>query len=708
MERGTMMEKGGSTKRPLRRESPVPPPPPESAVSKSFSKPPDYVPPAPRIDVTGQTFLADSSLKEIDVAEQPVESDVERKRTSRPGSTPENAPPPETAREQEPKGPIFEAASNVAGKRGKAGLDVNPDTGTFIFVAGENAEPTAVEGIIDSALERMKESSGQQERAVSMAHGETSRDRASSIDTRLMSAASRGALDAVVRENAHKLARGDKASAIEVPPFVVGQVFNEEITAQEFYGDTRNTEDVIGTLVDKGTRGLEEQERASTQAVEDAKTKYDAIRAEVKNWLGGDPLIKWPTKSDLDDDESLSPEQKGYIGKVYNAQEALTAVGPTHKQLMNNMEIAKILARKLEETRQARLTQTDEQFEETYRELKNDPELAKLATENLPILLKRLREDIPLTTETAKDFAAPDLSPEAADAVKGSADKLNAFFKKIREPKTDTEKNAAAQAALTFLNSPSVQRLMDSPAERLALFQQLSYPPDANMELLLRSVEKATPKDPEKAQRLIEPSLSETEGKIADDLTYEMKRVAENPMALLKDPRFTSMSREGRFVVVQRLKNLSIVKPNQATELLQARRLMLRGKPGEALTVLKVGRDGKVTKIETGAKAGKSSEDLEVNQEDKEAQRVLSTTKRTVSQQANAAVDIGVQVGDQIIVIPSSAEEFVMGQQERVGTEGIEKILAELKGDPNRSAKANSERIKNTTERPHLVLRIPT
>lgn len=702
-----MTEKGGSTKRPLRRESPVPPVPPERAVPK------DYVPPPPpRIDVTGQTYLADSSLKEIDVAEQPAESDVERKRTSRPGAKPEIAPTaPETVREQEPKGPVFEAASNVAGKRGKAGLDVNPDSGTFIFVAGENAEPTAVEGIVDSALERLKESSGPEQKAVSLAHGETSRARASSIDTRLMSAASRGALDAVVRENAHKLARGDKASAIEVPPFVVGQVFNEEITPQEFYGDDKSKAElkaVIGELVNKGTRGLEEQERASTQNVEDAKTKYDAIRAEVKNWLGGDPLIKWPTKSDLDGDESLNPEQRAYISKVYEAQEALTAVGPEHQQLMNNMEVAKILARKLEETRQARLTQTDEQFEETYRELKNDPELAKLATETLPILLERLKVEIMLTPETAKNFSAPELSPEAAAAVKGSAEKLNSFFKKIRDPKTATERNAATQAAMTFLNSPSVQRLLESPAERLALYQALSYPPETNLELLLRSFESAAPKDPEKADRLIEPSLSEGESKTADDLTYEMKRAEENPMALLKDPRFTGLSREGRFVVVQRLKNLGVIESKQATELLQARRLMLRGKPGEALTVLKVGRDGKVTKVDTGAKAGKTSEDLEVNQEDKEAQRILSTTKRTVSQQANAAVDIGVQAGDQIVIVPSSAEEFVLGQQERVGTEGIEKILAELKGDPNRSAKTNSERLKNTSERPHLVLRIPT
>lgn len=682
--------------------------PERTQAAKVFKKPSADVPP-PKIDVKGHTFLAEDSLKlDINIA-APEKQSSEEKLTVRPGSKNEIAPAqPEEAREQEPKGPVFEFGTNVPGKRGKAGVDVNADTGTFIFVAGENADPTAVEGIIDSAMERLGEGAGQQQEAVGMAHGERSRDRASSIDTQLMSAASRGALDAVVRENAHKLARGDKASAIEVPPFVVGQVFNEEIAAKEFYGNIPQTEDAIGTMVDKGTKGLEEQKRVSTQAVEDAKNRYDTVRTQVQEWLGGDPLIKWPKKSDLDEDQSLNPEQRAIISKVFDAQEALTAIGPEHAQLMNNLEVAKILARKLEETRQRRLTETDEEFEQTYRALKNDPELAALATENLPVLLKRLKQEITLTPETAKNFGVPELSPEAAAAVKDSAEKLNAFFKKIREPKTQIEKNAAAQAAMTYLNSPPVQRLMDSPAERLALYQQLSNPADGNVELRLRDFVSAVPKDPEKADRLAEPSLSEAESKTADDLTYEMKRHAENPMALIKDPRFTSMSREGRFVVVERLKNLGVVKPKQATELLQARRLMLRGKPGEALTVLKVGRDGKVTKVETGAKAGSSSEDLDINQEDKEAQRVLSTTKRTVSQQANAAVDIGVQAGDQIVIIPSSAEDFVMGQQERVGTEGIEKILAELRGDPNRSAKTNSERIKNTTERPHLVLRIPT
>lgn len=681
--------------------------PERTQAAKVFKKPSADVPP-PKIDVKGHTFLADDSLRlDINVA-APEQKFGEEERTSRPGSKNEIAPAqPEEAREQRPKGPVFEAASNVSGKRGKAGVDVNPDTGTFIFIAGENAEPTAVEGIVDSALERLEETAGQQQKAVSLAHGETSRARASSVDTRLMSAVERGALDAVVRENAHLLARGDTKTAIEVPPFVVGQVFNEEITSQEFYGDVRQTEDAIGTMVDKGTQGLKEQERASTQAVEDAKNRYDAVRTQVKEWLGGDPLIKWQTKSALDEDDSLNPEQRAIISKVFEAQEALTAIGPEHAKLMNNMEVAKVLARKLEETRQHRLTETDEEFEQTYRALKNDPELAALATENLPVLLKRLKQEITLTPETAKNFDVPELSPEAAAAVKDSAEKLNAFFKKIREPKTPIEKNAAAQAAMTYLNSPPVQRLMDSPAERLALYQQLSSPADGNIELLLRNFETAVPKDPEKANRLAEPSLSEAENKTADDITYEMKRAAENPMQLLKDQRFTSLSREGRFVVVERLKNLGIVKPKEATDLLQARRLMMRGKPGEALTVFKVGRDGKVTKVDTSTQVGRSSEDLAVGQEDAETKHLLSSTKRTVNKQANIAIDIGVQVGDQIVVIPSSADEFVMGQQEKVGTERIEQILAELKGDPNRSAQTNSRRLSDSTERPHLVLRIP-
>lgn len=706
MERGTQIERGGSPKRPLRKK--IPSPPSEHAAVKVFLKPPDDAPPMPPVDVQGQTFLADVSLKEIDVAE-PSADDAEKTGAWRRTSGSEIAPTePDTAREQEPAAPVFEIGTNVPGKRGTAGVDVNAETGTFVFVAGERAEPAAVEGIIDSALERLEEGTTEGQQAVRLVSGETSRARASSIDTRLLSSVTRGALDAVVRENAHKVARGDTSSAIEVPPFVVGQVFNEEITAQEFYGDKRETEDVIGKLVDQGAQGLEKQERDSTKAVEDAKTASDAVRAEVKAWLGRDPLVSWPKKSALEQDASLSPEQRAYIGRVYEAERGLTAIGMEHSQLMNNLEVAKILARKIEAMRQHRLTETDEQFDETFRALMNDPELASLATENLPILLQRLKQEVTLTPETAKRFAAPKISSEAAAAVKDSADKLNALFKKIRQPKTALEKNSATQAALTFLNSPSVQRLMDAPAERLALYQQLSNPPEANLELLLRSFASAVPKDAEKAERLLEPSLPEAEGRIADDLTYEMKRASENPSSLLKDPRFTGLSRQGRFVVVRRLQQAGVVEPKLATELLQARRLMIRGKAGEFLTVFTVGRDGTVRKLTTGAAAGRASENLDVVQADKETRRVLSTTKRTVHQQADAAVDIGVQAGDHVVIIPSSAEEYVMGQNERVGTEPIEKILAEIKGDPNRSAKSSSKRIADVTERPHLVLRIPT
>lgn len=699
-----MIEKGGSSKKPL-RESPLPPPP-EGPASKVFSKPAEYAPP-PRIDVTGQTFLADTSLTEIDVPPPPEAAPETR--TVRPGAKKEQVPQaPETAREQEPRGPVFEAASNVPGKRGEAGVAVNPDTGTFVFVAGDKADPSAVEGIIDSALSRLEEGAAQDTQATASSWGETTRTRASAIDTRLLSAATRGALDAVVRENAHKLARGDNASAIEVPPFVVGQIFNEEITSKEFFGDQRSTEDTIGKLVDMGTRGLEEHERASTQAVQDALTRMESARAQVKDWLKADPLAKWPTRSDLASDESITAEQRAYIAQVFDTQDALSAIGPTHKQLENNIEIAKILARKVEEMRQRRLSETDEQFEESYRALKNDPELAKLATENLPILLKRLEQDIVLTPETAKTFAAPELTPEQQTQVKEAADKLNALFKKTRDPKTETERQAAAQAAMTYFNSPSVQRLMASPAERLALYQSLSNPNEGTLDIFLRHDVKAVPKDPERAARLKEPALSVEESRTVDDVTYDMKRTGEDPMQLLKDPRFTGLSRAGRFSVVERLKNLQIVEPDQGAALLKAQRMILRGKPGEALTVFTVGRDGVVKKIDTGARSGARGEKVNVTERDPETDRITSSVHREIREQSNAAVDIGVQVGDQIVVVPTTSEEYVMGQLERAGTEGVEKVLAEMKGDFNRSAKANSKRLSDTTGRPHLVLRIPT
>lgn len=692
-----MRERGSSAQQPLRREFPPLPPPAEGRAVKSFPKPKESVPP-PRIDVTGDTFLADASL----VPEAPA-SEAEKKRTEGRGSKQEIAPTePEATREQERKGPIFEAASNVPGKRGPAGVAVNPETGTFIFVAGDNAEPNTVEGVIDSALERLEEGAPQQD-ARSYAHGEVTRARASEIETRLMSAAARGAEDTAVREHAHKLARGDKTSNIDVPPFVVGQIFNEEITPMEFYG-SRDAEEQIGTLVNKGTAGLDEMERESAKKFSDAQEKYRTVHAEVKQWLGGDPLARWPTKTDLEADTSLNQDQRDIIAAVFEAQDAYSGVAPEHAQLANNLEVAKILTRKLEETRQRRLTETDEEFEETYRELKNDPELAKLAAENLPVLLKRLRESVVLSPETSGQHAVPELNPAAKEHVEEAAKILNGLFDDFRAAKDDAARDRVLNNINIARGSDRLKQLMGDPKSKLALYQKIGkkFPAsDRTLEVMFRSESKAVSGDPEKAERLVEPALNEEESKTANDLTYEMKRAMENPMSLLKEPRFTSLSREGRFVVVSRLKNLGVVKPEQATELLQARRLMLRGKPGEALTVFKVGRDGSVTKVDTGARAGTSSEEFDIGKSG------LETTKRKVSQRANAAVDIGVKVGDQIVIVPSSSEEYVMGQLERAGTERIEQVLAELKGDPNRSAKVNSDRLKNTTKRPHLVLRIP-
>ncbi len=738
MERGTRIERPHGASKPdlppplmAEKKRKLPPPIPEGA-----RKAP---PPPPRkkgVDVLSKTHLAPDVLAKTHLApesaraeaEPEIDVEVEIEKGTVPPPARERGTAAREAKETKLKGPIFEAASNVPSKRGTAGVAVNPDTGTFIFAAGEQAEPTVVEGIIDTALERLGEGAEKKQKAVSMVHGETSRDRASSIDTRLMSAATRGALDAVVRENAHMLARGDKTSTVEVPPFVVGQVFNEEITPQEFYGDTRATEDAIGALVDKGTRGLAEQELASVQAVQDAETRLKAVRSQVREWLGEDPLGRWPTKSALEGDSSVNPEQRAYIAKVYEAEDALAAIGPTHKQLENNIQIAKILARKIEETRRRRLTETDEEFEDTYRALKDDPELAQLATENLPILLKRLKAPISLSPETARQHAAPELDAATKEHVDEAAVILNGLFADYRAAKDDAGEARALQNVDIALRSDRMQQVMRNPKARLALYQAVAekFPAsDRTLEILFRIDAKAIPlpklmdlqnetmSDEEKkeeeskareiTERLIEPALSPEEKSVVDDITYEMRRASENPMQLLKDARFTSLSREGRFVVVERLKNLGVVKPEQTTDLLQARRLMLRGKPGEALTVFKVGRDGKVTKIATAARKEKSSEELSVGQQDAETKQILSTTKRKIEQQADVAVDIGVQVGDQIVVVPSSAEEIVMGQPERTGTEGIEKMLAELKDDPNRSAKTNSDRIG----RPHLVLRIP-
>ncbi len=698
--------------KPPKREA-VPPPIPEAA---RRPKPPSEKPPPPRIDVTGATFLAPKEVSLTGIETPAQATDLVEKRTMPARGEKLKAREEERQREAAERGPQFEAGTNAAKEKGAAAF-ADPDKGTFLFVASEKAGPATVGALAEQMAAPMEAAAAraQQEEAALLLTGaeEVARGRASTVDGGLLKAQSVGTEAAILTENAHLVARGDKATTIEVPPFVAGTVIDEEISPIEFYGDVKGAREQIGAILD-GEGGAAGAERRLEQEIADAQAALDAKYAEITSWMGGqDPYETFPSRDDLlqaVEDGKMLPEAMTYLEQVYPAPEDTVRTNPslvdirdsakrTRTQYEFPLGIARTLEKKIADMRQARLTQKGEDFDESFRDLLDDPDVTELAPGSRVLLLEKLREPVALTPETAKDMAAPTLDDAAEARVEEEAFALSRAFEEYKKAKP--EEQAKALAVINgVLDAPEMKQVMDTPAERLALYRKVAdaYPAgDRSIDILFRRDIKAVPSERALAERLTEPTLSQEERGTVGDIVYEMRRdKAFDEGVLKKDPRFQQLSREGKFALVKRLENEDIASEKQAAELLRTKSLVVRGRPGDKLAMLKVNRTGEITRLDD--KFVKRAEQDQVQ---------LGGAERTVEQQAATSLSVPVEAGDQIIVVPKEFVESRFGVEETEGMGRIEQLMAEIKGDPNRSAKTTSQKLKDLSDRPHLALKIP-
>lgn len=683
----------------------VPPPIPEAA---RRPKPPSEKPPPPKIDVTGPTFLAPKEALSLDIDVTPPESatDIKEKRTMPAKGEKLKAQEAERQREAAERGPQFEAGTNAAKEKGAAAF-ANPEKGSFLFVASQEVSPATIGALAESMNAPIEDAAAraQQVEATALLRGseEITRSRVSTVDSGLLRAQSVGTEAALLTEHAHRLARKDKESAVEVPPFVAGAVVDEEISPAEFYGDVKGAREDIGAVLDT-EGGAAEAQRRLEQQVADAQAALDAKQAELREWLGGrDPIGMYAEYSDVEQavaDGALTQEQADVFKPLYDAREQLNTAKFQLEHNKHPLNIARTLEEKIAEMRQARLTQKAEDFDESFRDLLDDPGVAELAPGSRALLLEKLREPVAVTPETAKGMEAPALDATAQERVAEEAFALARAFEDYKKATGPEEQTKALQVINGVLDAPEMKQVMDTPAERLALYQKVadSYPAgDRSIDILFRRDIKAIPADKALAERLTEPTLSKEERATVGDLTYEMRRdKAFDAGALKKDPRFQQLSREGKFALVKRLENEDIASERQAAELLRTKSLVVRGRPGDKLAMLKVSRTGEITRLDD--KFVKRTEQDQVQ---------LGGGERTVEQQAATSLSVPVEAGDQIIVVPKEFVESRLGMEEREGTDKIEKLMAELKGDPNRSAKTTSQKLKDLSDRPHLALKIP-